>query len=94
MLGRKYFLVSWPPVPDIIGYIPRKISRYIWHSVGKVAEVTAHVANTRPKRSPISQVGLKILIIVIVECDNANGITLSKSKVETVDFPTEALYFP
>ena len=48
----------------------------------KGAKVTVHVVNTRPKCSPLIQGELEILIIVIVEWDNATGIRISEEKVD------------
>ena len=73
--------------PDIIGHIPREISRHMWYAMAKGADVTARVIDTRPKRSPLIQGGVEILIMVNVEWDNADGIRTLKEKVESVNFP-------
>ena len=73
--------------PDFIVHIPREISRHVWFVMAKGAEVTARVIDTRPKRSPIMQGEVEILIMVNVEWDNADGIRTLKEKVESVNFP-------
>ena len=73
--------------PDIIGHIPREISRQLWYAMAKEADVTASVIDTRPKRSPLMQGEVEILIMVNVEWDNADGIRILKEKVESGNFP-------
>ena len=53
--------------PDIIGHIPREISCHVWYAMAKGADLTAPVIDTRPKRSPLIQGGVEILIMVNVE---------------------------
>ena len=78
--------------PNIIGHIPREISRQMWYAMAKGAGFTARAINTRLKRSPLIQGGVEILIMVNVEWDNADGIRTLKEKVESVNFPVGEEY--
>ena len=75
--------------PDIIGHLPREISRHVWYAMAKGADVTARVINTRQKCTPLIQGGVEILIMVNVEWDNADGIRTLKEKVESLNFPVD-----
>ena len=48
--------------PSIVEYVPRELSRYIWYALRYGAIITANVKDERPKRSPLVQGGLEILI--------------------------------
>ena len=47
--------------PSIVGHVPRELSRYIWHEV----------RDERPKRSPLVQGGLEILIEMSIVWEDA-----------------------
>ena len=64
--------------PDIIGHIPREISRHVWYVMEKWADVTTFVIGTRPKRLQLIQGGVEIVIMVNVEWDNAGSIRTLK----------------
>ncbi len=44
------------------------------------------MVGTQPKRSPLKQGGLEIRIVVLVAWDDADNLSISKEKVESVDF--------
>ena len=58
MLKRKSKLT-----PDIVGHVPRDISRFIWYFFTHGGKMEATVLSVRPLRSPIPSGGLEIMLM-------------------------------
>ena len=71
-------LLSGKLAPSIVGHVPRALSRYIWYPLRYGAVITAEVKDERPKRSPLVQGGLEILIEMSVVWDDAVKIKKRK----------------
>ena len=61
-------------------------SRDIWFALEKDAQITAEVVDTAPKRSPLIQRGLVILIVMTIFWDNAEHIETLKNKIGSINF--------
>ena len=57
--------------PSIFGHSPQELSRYIWYTWRYGAIITVEVKNEHPKRSPLVQGGLEILIEMSIVWDDA-----------------------
>lgn len=60
---------------EIVGHIPREISRYIHFFLKRGGQVSATVTSTRRHRSPIEQGGLEVLITVTARHDTVSATT-------------------
>ena len=49
--------------PDIVGHVPREISRFIWYFFTHGGKMEATVLSVRPLRSPIPSGGLEIMLM-------------------------------
>ena len=68
----------------LAGHVLRELSRYIWYALQYGAIIIAEVKDELPKRSPLVQGGLEILIEMSIVWDNAVKIKKRKEKLETV----------
>ena len=71
----------------VAGHEPRKLSRYIWFSIGKGAKFDAKVHKEKAMASPLVRVELEILIKVSVTWDEPEKLTILVAKVKEVNYP-------
>ena len=55
--------------PSVVGHVPRELSRDIWNAFRYVDIITAEVKDERPRRSPLVQGELEILIEMRIAVD-------------------------
>ena len=65
--------------PSIVGHVPRELSQY---ALRYDATITAEVKDEDPKRSPLVQGGLEIVIQVFIVWDDAFKMKKIKQKLE------------
>ena len=77
--------------PSVVGHVPRELSRCIWNAFRYVAIITSEVKDERPKRSPLVQNELEILI----EMSNVMLFEIKKGKKrKTRSCSSRGLYRP
>ena len=47
---------------SVVGHVPHEIARHIWFALQKGATISATVVDSKPRKSPLVQGGLEILI--------------------------------
>ena len=50
-------------IPEVVGHIPREISRFLWYFLNYGGKVDAKVHSERHRRSPIPSGGLEIILV-------------------------------
>lgn len=59
-----------------MGHVPREISRYCHFFITHGGKITATVASTQKRRSPIEQGGLEIPLVVTAESANCKHVSI------------------
>ena len=67
-------------VNSVVGHVPREIARHIWFALLKGATISATVVDSKPRKSPLVQGGLEILIDMTVFWE------ILRKMIETVNF--------
>ena len=78
--------------PVVVGHIPKELSRYVWYALEQGAKFTGRVISVKPKRSPLIQGGLEILMVVSVQWSNARSLAILKERTEEVSYSVEKDY--
>ena len=60
-------------IPDIVGHVPREISRFIWFFFAHGGKMEANVLSVRPLPSPISSGGLEIMLMAKLTIDEKDA---------------------
>ena len=71
-------------VPSIVGHVTRELSRHIWYALWFTAIITVDVQDDHPKRSPLVQGGLEILIKTSFVWDDAVKIETLRKKLGSI----------
>ena len=50
-------------IPEVVGHIPREISRFVWYFLTYGGKVDTKVHSERHRRSPIPSGGLEIILV-------------------------------
>ena len=75
-----------------VGHVPKEISRHIWYAIKEGAGFSATVKSVSPKRSPLKQGGLEIIIAMKAKWQNSRSMDILKRHVEKVSFPEYGEY--
>ena len=65
---------------DIVGHIPREISRFCYYFLNYGGSLHARVRDTQHRRSPIPKGGLEIPILLIIKKNEADSRVFEKMK--------------
>ena len=60
-------------IPDIVGHVPREISRFIWFFFTHGGIMEANVLSIRPLPSPIPSGGLEIMLMAKLTIDEKDA---------------------
>ena len=60
-------------IPDVVGHVPREISRFVWFFITHGGKIEAHVLSVKPKSSPIPSGGLEIILRVKFSIDEKHA---------------------
>ena len=60
-------------IPDIVGHVPREISRFIWFFFTLGGKMEANVWSVRPLPSPIPSGGLEIMLMAKLTIDEKDA---------------------
>ena len=74
---------------DIVGHLPREISRFCHYFLSYGGSLEARVRDIKPRRSPIPRGGLEIPIILIVKKESADNKVFAKMKELVEEFYVE-----
>lgn len=78
---------------DIVGHVPRELSRYVLFAMEKGAEFTGKVISDKRKRSPLLQGGLEIPISITVKwTTKKENMAILKAKVDEVAYNIDIEY--
>ena len=70
----------------VVCHVPREIARHIWFALQKGATISATVVDSKPRKSPLGQGGLEILIDMTVFWTSAEKLETLRKMIETVNF--------
>ena len=68
------------------------MSRHIWYAIKEGAGFSATVKSVSPKRSPLKQGGLEIIITMKAKWQNSRAMDVLMRHVEKVSFPEYGEY--
>ena len=71
---------------SVVGHVPRELARHIWFALQKEATISATVVDSKPRKSPLLQGGMEILIDMTVFWNSAEKLEILRKLVETVNF--------
>ena len=63
-----------------VGQVPKEMSRHIWYAIKEGAGFSATVKSVSPKRSPLKQGGLEIIITMKAKWQNSRAIDDDKDR--------------
>jgi len=73
--------------PTTVGHILLELSRYVWFSLKRGANVMGQVKSLKYKQSPLIQGGLEIPVEITVHREDKQVLEILKRKKEEVCYP-------
>ena len=69
-------------IPDIVGHLPREISRFIWFFLTHGGKMEANVLSVRPLPSLIPSGGLEIMLMAKLTIDEKDAKILTQIQTQ------------
>ena len=69
-----------------VGHVPREITRHVWYAIGYGAYLSAEVQDPVPRRSPLEQGGLEILLELTVSLEDFEKLKGLRRKISSITF--------
>ena len=78
--------------PEIVGHVPRELSRYFYYAMQSGATFTARVYSARHRPLPLMQGGLEIPLVVDVEWDDTSKLDIFRACVDKMGYNVDTSY--